>query len=118
MIASRALNIGSPCVASIPSEVMTMDPDFWHARWAERQIGFDQAQPNPLLTKYWPSVCGANDVPVFVPLAGKSIDMRWIRERGHPVLGVELSATAIGEFFAACGLEPQRTREEPFEVWE
>jgi thiopurine S-methyltransferase len=95
-----------------------MDPDFWHARWADRNIGFDQATPNSLLTRFWPAVCPAHDATVFVPLAGKSIDMRWLRERGHSVLGVELSATAVGEFFEASGLTPRRTREDPFEVWE
>lgn len=37
---------------------------------------------------------------VFVPLAGKSLDMPWLAAQGHRVLGVELSPLAVEQFFA------------------
>jgi thiopurine S-methyltransferase len=42
---------------------------------------------------------------VFVPLCGKSVDMVWLADRGHPVIGNELSERAVGEFLAEHGLD-------------
>ncbi|MGO1893263.1 MAG: thiopurine S-methyltransferase, partial [Luteimonas sp.] len=68
-----------------------MEPDFWHERWQQNRIGFHQEKPLPLLLKHWPSLGLAAGSRVFVPLCGKSLDMPWLAERGHRVLGVELS---------------------------
>jgi len=94
-----------------------MHPDFWQNTWAERSIGFHQAAPNPLLVEYWPTLGLPPDALVFVPLAGKSLDLRWLRDRGHGVLAVELSPIAVREFFEEAGLEPVRQRQGPFEPW-
>ena len=52
-----------------------MQPDFWHQRWADQQIGFHQSTPTPLLLKHWSALGIAPGATVFVPLAGKSLDM-------------------------------------------
>lgn len=83
-----------------------MDPEFWNERWHEGRIGFHQAQVTPLLERYWDTVGVPPGGRVFVPLAGKSLDMAWLASRGHPVLGVELSALAVTQFFAEHGLAP------------
>ncbi|MDQ3494434.1 MAG: thiopurine S-methyltransferase [Pseudomonadota bacterium] len=83
-----------------------MDPDFWHQRWREGRIGFHQARVTPLLEECWDDVAVPAGARVFVPLAGKSLDMAWLAARGHPLLGVELSRLAVEEFFAEHGLEP------------
>lgn len=44
---------------------------------------------------------------MFVPLAGKSVDMLWLASQGHRVLGVELSPLAVEQFFAGHALEPE-----------
>ena len=84
-----------------------MNPDFWHQRWHDNQIGFHQAAPTPLLLKHWPSLGVPAGAKVFVPLAGKSLDMPWLAAQGHRVLGVELSRIAVERFFAENGLEPE-----------
>src|SRR5689334_14113812 len=83
-----------------------MNPDFWHQRWHDNQIGFHQAAPTPLLLKHWPSLGVPAGAKVFVPLAGKSLDMLWFASQGHRVLGVELSKLAVEQFFAEHGLQP------------
>lgn len=83
-----------------------MNPDFWHQRWAENQIGFHQSTPTPQLLKHWPALGVAADATVFVPLCGKSLDMAWLASQGHRVLGVELSQLAVEQFFAEHGLTP------------
>lgn len=84
-----------------------MEPDFWHQRWRDNQIGFHQQRPTPLLVEHWPSLGVANDARVFVPLAGKSLDLLWFAARGLRVLGVELSQIAVEAFFAEHGLAPE-----------
>ncbi len=85
-----------------------MDVNFWHERWALRQIGFHQAEIQPLLRQFWPQVRGGDSGGVFVPLCGKTHDMTWLRQQGHPVVGVELSPLAVAECFAEAGLVPER----------
>ena len=84
-----------------------MQPEFWHQRWADNQIGFHQTTPTPLLLKHWSALGIAPGATVFVPLAGKSLDMAWLAAQGHRVLGVELSQRAVDDFFAEHGLQPE-----------
>ena len=86
-----------------------MDPDFWHQRWRENRIGFHQDQPTPLLLKHWPTLGVQPGSRVFVPLAGKSMDLAWFAAQGYRVLGVELSQLAVEQFFTEHGLTPQIT---------
>ncbi len=83
-----------------------MDGEFWLERWREGRIGFHQERITPLLQKYWPSLALPSDSQVLVPLCGKSLDMLWLAEQGHRVLGVELSSLAVEQFFAENGLTP------------
>lgn len=83
-----------------------MDPSFWHDRWENQDIGFHQADIHALLPVYWPRLQLASDAPVFVPLCGKSLDMVWLAQQGHRVIGAELSQRAIDDFFAERGLTP------------
>jgi len=92
-----------------------MKAEFWVKRWQANQIGFHQNQVNPYLLQYWPQMALSADSEVFVPLAGKSLDMWWLREQGHRVLGVELSPIAVSDFFSAADVVPERTQNGPFE---
>lgn len=83
-----------------------MQPDFWHQRWQENQIGFHQDAPTPLMLKHWPSLQVPIGARVFVPLAGKTHDMAWFATQGYRVLGVELSRIAVEAFFAEHQLTP------------
>ena len=42
---------------------------------------------------------GRSNLRVFVPLCGKSLDMLWLAEQGHNVVGVEVVKQAIESFF-------------------
>ena len=82
-----------------------MHKEFWHERWSNNEIGFHLSEVNPHLVEYWPSLALPAGSRVLVPLCGKSLDMRWLLAQGYQVLGVELSAKAVEEFFAEQGLE-------------
>jgi thiopurine S-methyltransferase len=85
--------------------------EFWLERWRTQQIGFHQGEVNGRLTQYWPEFGVAPDQAVFVPLCGKSLDMLWLAERGHRVIGVELAESAVRAFFDEAGLPFQMERE-------
>jgi thiopurine S-methyltransferase len=85
----------------------SLKSEFWHERWEEGQLGFHQTQVNAQLAEYWERLELPPDVEVFVPLCGKSLDMVWLRERGHPVIGVEISPIGIRDFFRALHATPR-----------
>ena len=85
-----------------------MKREFWLERWERAEIGFHQDEVNPYLRRFWHELSVARDGEVFVPLCGKSLDMAWLRQQGCFVLGVELSAIAVQDFFREQGLSPQR----------
>jgi thiopurine S-methyltransferase len=95
-----------------------MQPEFWHERWRCGQIGFHQSAVERSLERYWPGLGVRAGSRVFVPLCGKSLDLIWLRERGHFVAGVELSATALEAFCLENGVLARRRRLAPFDLYE
>ncbi len=95
-----------------------MRPDFWHERWRTGQIGFHQSSADRNLTRHWPSLRLDGGSRVLVPLCGKSLDMLWLRDQGHSVIGVELSATAVEAFCMENGIPARRRPGADFDVYE
>lgn len=91
-------------------------PNEWLERWREGRIGFHLEAPHPGLVEHWSALDVATGGKVLVPLCGKSLDMRWLAERGHPVLGIELSSEAIEQFVGEGAGEVSRYRQGYFEV--
>jgi len=91
-----------------------MDQEFWITRWNKNQIGFHLKGVNPLLTRFWPFVSPSAAGRVLVPLCGKSEDLRWLAERGHDVVGVELSLIAAKAFAAEQKMTFIESHEPPF----
>jgi len=83
-----------------------MQREFWIERWQQQQIGFHQSEINQYLQEYWQEVRQPYpESRVFVPLCGKSLDMLWLTQQGHDVIGIELSQIAIDDFIAENQLE-------------
>lgn len=95
-----------------------MDAQFWHDRWQSSRIGFHQQQVNGHLRRCWQQLGVAAQCEVLVPLCGKSLDMHWLAERGHPVAGFELSPLAVRDFFREAGVTPQQQSLHHFQCWQ
>lgn len=93
-----------------------MDPAFWQERWRDNRIAFHQSTVNESLVAHWPQVCPDPKATVFVPLSGKSLDMVWLAQRGHRVIGVELSKRAVDAFFAENAISSSTSETEAFEI--
>ena len=76
-----------------------MKAAFWHEKWANGQLGFHQEKINSRLKKYWSELDPDKGEAVFVPLCGKTLDMQWLTQQGHPVVGNEISDVACRDFF-------------------
>lgn len=83
-----------------------MDPQFWHDKWDQNNIGFHDAKVNSMLVSYFAVVIGKAPVRVFVPLCGKTRDIKWLLDQGHSVIGVELSERAVIALFADLCMTP------------
>jgi thiopurine S-methyltransferase len=102
-----------------------MDPQFWRDRWNNQEIGFHQADFDPALGKFWSDLKVPAGQRVFVPLCGKSLDMVWLAQQGHAVIGAELSERAVDDFFSERDLVPQVRHAGnftvksagPYEIW-
>ena len=95
-----------------------MHADFWHERWRSGQIGFHQSAVDRHLPAHWPSLELAPASTVLVPLCGKSLDLEWLRARGHTVIGIEISAIAVEAFLAEHGIAARRRPHGALEIYE
>lgn len=95
-----------------------MEHEFWHKRWQRDEIGFHQGTVNEYLYEHWTELAGQGTDAVFVPLCGKAHDMWWLHDRGHPVIGVELSEIACKDFFEEAGEKAKVHPGEPFTVFQ
>ncbi len=90
-----------------------MDPQYWHDKWEQDDIGFHEADANPNLVAHLHKVAPAAPARVFVPLCGKTRDIAWLLAQGYHVVGAELSQRAITDLFRDLGVAPQITQHGP-----
>lgn len=87
---------------------------YWIGRWQRGETGWHQTEVDPVL------IANFSDLPrtrVLVPLCGKSLDLGWLADRGHEVIGVEASALACEAFFKERGVPFERTRKGRFDLY-
>jgi|AntDeeMinimDraft_5_1070356.scaffolds.fasta_scaffold00096_12 thiopurine S-methyltransferase len=82
-----------------------MQPEFWRDRWQNGEIGFHLDRVHPALGRFWADIANGHET-VLVPLCGKTLDMRWLANRGHKVTGVELERRAVEAFFREWDIDP------------
>lgn len=83
-----------------------MDTDYWHQKWEADDIGFHQAEGNPLLHAHFKELSLPVGSRVLVPLCGKTRDIAWLLSQGYRVAGAELSELAVQQLFAELGIKP------------
>jgi thiopurine S-methyltransferase len=96
---------------------MRGDAAFWEDKWRRNEIGFHQATPHRWLPTHFSALGLAPGARVFVPLAGKSLDLVWLRDAGFAPVGVELSAIAVRAFFEEQRIAPRREPMGAVERW-
>lgn len=95
-----------------------MDAAFWHGKWADREIGFHNSAPHPMLVAYLDALGLAPGDRVLLPLCGKTLDIGWLLGRGLRVVGAELSETAVRELFDELGVAPEVSDHGPLRLFQ
>ena len=98
--------------------VTDRDNHLWLQFWRDQRTDFHQDAVNPLLIRFWPSLNLHAASRIFVPLCGKSLDLIWLAQQGHTVIGVELSPVATRAFFRDNHLHPHKRRVGNFTLWQ
>lgn len=81
----------------------------WIQTWKGDVSQFHLNQVHPSLQKHCDQLTGGKpNQRIFVPLCGKSLDIIWLAERGHCVVGAEISVDAITSFFKEHNLNYSR----------
>ncbi|SEF71060.1 thiopurine S-methyltransferase [Marinobacterium lutimaris] len=93
------------------------DNDLWLSLWRDRDTAFHQRKVNSLLIRFWTELKLPRRSRILVPLCGKSLDMIWLSQQGHEVIGVELSPLAVKTFFKENHIKPSRKRDGQLTLW-
>ena len=83
-----------------------MKAEFWHRLWDRNEIGFHNKYVNGLFLKNFPKLQLKKYSKVFIPLCGKTVDIKWLLDNDYKVTGIELNEKAINELFDSLKLEP------------
>jgi len=74
----------------------------WADRWKEGKTGWHQEAINPLLLAHYDQWIGNRQhLKIFQPLCGKSVDIKWLYDKGHTVWGVDIAEEAMIAFFTS-----------------
>lgn len=86
-----------------------MNPEFWHEKWQQNDIGFHLNNANPLLTKHFNALQLQTGDSIFLPLCGKTLDIAWLLNQGLNIIGIELNEMAVQQLFTQLKLTPSIT---------
>ncbi|XP_052239014.1 thiopurine S-methyltransferase-like isoform X1 [Dreissena polymorpha] len=79
----------------------------WVKRWGVGDTAFHQGAHDPLFDTHGDMMFEGGAKSVFAPLCGKSLDLIWMYNRGHTVVGVEIAEQAVQELFSENKLDVQ-----------
>jgi thiopurine S-methyltransferase len=94
-----------------------MEISYWQSRWRNDKTGWHMRQVYPYLVACWHKLNLDEGSTVLVPLCGKSLDLHWLAERGHRVIGIEISEIAIQQFINDSKRSFRNREHGPFTVY-
>jgi thiopurine S-methyltransferase len=87
--------------------------DRWRESWSAGRPAFHRTEVHEdLIAHHGEVLAGAQRV--LVPLCGRSLDLAWLEERGHEVVGVEIVEEVVAGYMAERGLDVAPTALGPF----
>ncbi|XP_072170596.1 thiopurine S-methyltransferase-like [Diadema setosum] len=77
-----------------------MSLDDWLEQWRRGKTRFTMKVPHRMLVKHIGRLVEGRTKPsFFVPCCGKTLDLKWLADKGYSVTGVEIAETACRQFF-------------------
>lgn len=72
----------------------------WKDCWDNERLPWHMTEINPILQKHIDKLTGKLDgAKLFFPLCGKALELVYMSQRGHSVVGVEYAEKAVKDFF-------------------
>ncbi|KAM4028207.1 thiopurine S-methyltransferase isoform 2-T3 [Anomaloglossus baeobatrachus] len=92
--------MSNPTNFSETKQDRVLSDDDWKHKWEIKNIGFHEKEIHPLLVEFINEMqYGRTKLNIFFPLCGKVVDMKWLADKGHNVVGVDVCEIALKEFF-------------------
>merc|ERR1712136_91587 len=80
--------------------------EYWDGRWKNNQSPGHKNEKNDFLVNHFSHIIKyKNPARILVPLCGKAVDMKWMYDLGHSVVGIEGVVEPIIQFFTEQKLE-------------
>ena len=89
----------------------------WQGKWDRDEIRWHRDHVNDNLQKFAPDFITKEGARVFVPLCGKTLDMKWLYDKGCTVIGVEAIEKAVIEYFVEQKIAYETKDVEGFQVY-
>lgn len=93
-----------------------MGVDRWREAWSTGRTAFHRPEVHEDLIAHHEEVLAGAE-RILVPLSGRSLDLAWLAERGHEVVGVEIVEEVVSGYFADNGLDAVATPLGPFQAY-
>ncbi|OWF41047.1 thiopurine S-methyltransferase [Mizuhopecten yessoensis] len=79
----------------------------WLNNWEDNCTPWQMTGVHEGLERYYKMLTNKSSVQnkIFIPLCGKSVDIKWLADRGIEVVGVEASEKGLKEFFTEQNIE-------------
>ncbi|XP_018122106.2 thiopurine S-methyltransferase L homeolog isoform X1 [Xenopus laevis] len=72
----------------------------WKDKWEAKNIGFHESNVHEFLSEFVEEMVNTRaQIRIFFPLCGKAVDMKWLADMGHSIVGVDVSEKGLKEFF-------------------
>lgn len=76
-----------------------MTVGMWKECWNTPNVAFHNPNLNELFIKYHDKMLTRPGMRIFVPLCGKAVEMKWLVDQGHKVVGLEAAPVPCKAFF-------------------
>lgn len=91
--------------------------EWWKERWEAGTIGWHMLEVDKYLKKHLIGLTDGKPSSILVSWCGKSLDLLWLCEQGHTVVGVELSELAVLQLFKENGIPHSVSERDGFKVY-
>ena len=88
-----------------------MEHEFWNEMWEVGRLGFHLEEVNSKLAQFHAELAPKTGRGL-VPLCGKSLDLVFLAQQGHEVVGVEFVRAGVEAFFRERGVDAETQSDE------
>lgn len=94
------------CAQETEESSHTDATEYWTKLWNTSTTPWHEQNVNSFLLRHADELIDNREhIRIFVPLCGKTVDMKWLADKGHTVVGLDCSHLALESFFNEHALE-------------